>query len=428
MSSPPVQPAPPLAPRRRASTVPSGVVYAFQFTAVGVWVAYGTLYFQSLGVSLATIGLLSAIPSAVAIVAAPAWGLVADRLGDVRPPYLAGALWAAAIGLFLATGPALPWLAVAVGLLAVGTSGLTALVDARTIQRLWPDRSRFGQARVWGSIAFMITTVGVGLVVPTFGLASAFIVYAAAMALAGISAMLLLGRATAGLRVGGVGPLAGLALLRLPGLSTFFVASTLAWTASPTALTLLSLRVIDLGGDTSLVGISWAVNAAVEIPLMLLFPRIVRRFHVEWLIVGGIAVIVLRSLLWWVAATPVTFIAVTALSGFSFTFMLVGTTAYLPTRVPSSLLATAQALFTSTTFAIGTIGGAIIAGQVAQAGGLQEVYPASAAIGLVGAVLAWWAIARPSARTAAAASAAVIARREHAGHHPEAVPARPDPA
>ena len=328
-------------PSRRASVVPSGVVYAFQFTAVAVWVAYATLYFKSLGVSLATIGLLASIPSAVAIVAAPLWGLVADRLGDVRPPYLAGALWAAAIGLFLSTGPSLPWLAVAVALLAVGTSGLTPLVDARTIQRLWPDRSRFGRARVWGSVAFMITTVSVGAIVPTFGLASAFLVYAVAMALGGISAALLLGKAKERLRVGGIGPLAGLGLLRLPGLGAFFAASTLAWTASSTALTLLSLRVVDLGGDTSLVGIAWAVNAAVEIPLMILFPRIVKRLRIEWLIVAGISVIILRSLLWWAAATPTTFIAVTALSGVSFTFMLVGTTSYIATRVPPSLQATA---------------------------------------------------------------------------------------
>jgi PPP family 3-phenylpropionic acid transporter len=399
---------------RRASVVPSGVVYALQFTAVAVWVAYAALYFQSLGVSLATIGLLASIPSAVAIVAAPAWGLVADRLGDVRPPYLAGSLWAAAFGLILATGPAMPWLVLAVGMLAIGTSGLTPLVDARTIQRLWPDRSRYGQARVFGSVSFMITTVTVGALVPTVGLAAGFVVYGVAMALAGVSAALLLGKPSGGLKVGGVGPLAGVALLRLPGLATFFLGSTLAWTASSIALTLLSLRVVDLGGDTSLVGISWALNAAVEIPLMILFPQIARRYRVEWLIVAGIAVIVLRSLLWWVAAQPVAFIAVTLLSGVSFTLMLVGTTSYIAVRVPPNLRATAQALFTSTTFAIGTIAGAIIAGQVAQAVGLAGVYPVSAAIGIAGVVLAWWSIARPTAVTAAAASAAQLARREHA--------------
>ena len=422
MSSQPASPA--AAPAHRASVVPSGVVYAFQFTAVGVWVAFAAMYFQQLGVSLGTIGLLVAIPSAVAIVAAPAWGLLADRLGDVRPPYLAGALWAAAFGLVLATGPSLPWLALAVGLLAVGTSGLTPLVDARTIQRLWPDRSRFGRARVWGSIAFMATTVILGAIIPTVGLPFAFVVYAAAMVLGGICAALLLGKAERGLRVGGVGPLAGLGLLRLPGLGLFFVASFLAWTASSTAITLLSLRIIDLGGDTGLVGIGWAVNAAVEIPLMILFPRIARRFRVEWLIVAGIAVIVLRSVLWALAVHPLTFIAVTALSGVSFTFMLVGTTSYIASRVPASLQATAQALFTSTTFAIGSIGGAIIAGQVAQVSGLGGVYPASAAIAVVAAALAWWAIARPHAVKAAAVSAAAVGRRDHHEH----TTVRPDPA
>ena len=36
------------------------------------------------------IGVLAAIPAVVAIVAAPAWGLVADRLGDVRAPLVLG--------------------------------------------------------------------------------------------------------------------------------------------------------------------------------------------------------------------------------------------------------------------------------------------------------------------------------------------------
>src|SRR3954471_11232277 len=209
---------------RRASVVPSGVVYAFQFTAVAVWVAYAALYFQSLGVSLGAIGLLAAIPSVVAIFAAPAWGLLADRIGDVRPPYLAGALWAATFGLILATGPQMPWLVLVVGLLAVGTSGLTPLIDARTVQRLWPDRSRFGHARVFGSIGFMVTTVAVGAAVPTIGLPATFVVYALAMVAAGVSAVLLLGRPSRGFRLAGVGPLAGLALLRLPGMGLFFVA------------------------------------------------------------------------------------------------------------------------------------------------------------------------------------------------------------
>ena len=170
-----------------------------------------------------------------------------------------------------------------------------------------------------------------------------------------------------------------------------------------------------------LVGLAWTVNAAVEIPLMILFPRIAKRFRVEWLIVGGISVIVLRSVLWALAAQPVAFIAVTALSGCSFALMLVGTTSYVASRVPASLQATAQALFTSTTFAIGTIGGAILAGQVAQVGGIVGVYPVSAVLGAIGAVLAWWAIVRPGVTAAPPVPGASRSRREPA-------PSSADPA
>jgi nitrate/nitrite transporter NarK len=70
-------------------------VYGFQFIAIGAWTAYAAVYFEEIGVDLAVIGVLAAVPAAVAILAAPAWGLVADKLGDMRLPYLVAALWAA---------------------------------------------------------------------------------------------------------------------------------------------------------------------------------------------------------------------------------------------------------------------------------------------------------------------------------------------
>lgn len=390
----PIAPDAPDAPSRPASIVPSGVVYALQFTSVAVWVAYATVFFKSLGIDLALIGLLAAVPSAVAIVAAPAWGLVADRMGDMRPAYLVAAVGAAGAAAILALAPPMPWLALAVVAVAVGTSGLTPLLDARTVQRLWPHRERFGEARVWGSISFMVATISVGVLLETIGVRGMFAVYSVALVAAGVASYLLLGKPGRGLRVAGVGPLAALGLLRDPGLGLFFVGSAVVWTSSTIALALFSLRVVELGGDTSLIGVGWAVNAGLEIPVMLLFPRIARRVRIERLIVAGIAVQALRSALWSVAGTPLAFVAAASVSGISFGLVLVGTTTYIASRVPSSLQATAQALFSSTTFAIGAILGAVIAGQIAQTGGLAAVYPASAIGSAIGAVLVWIAIAR----------------------------------
>jgi PPP family 3-phenylpropionic acid transporter len=401
----------PTSPDRMASVVPSGIVYALQFVAVGVWSAYAIVYFQALGVAIGVIGVLVAVPSIVAIAAAPAWGLVADRMGDMRQPYLVAALWAAAASVVLALGPTMPWLVLVVVAVSIGAAGTTPLLDARTVQRLWPRRERFGQARAWGSLAFMATTVAVGAVIPLTGLPAVFIVYAIAMVGAGVAAVALLGREDRGLRIGGIGPLAAVGLLRKPGLGLFFAGSVVVWVSAVGSMALFSLRVVELGGDTTLVGIGWAVNAMFEIPLMIAFPRMARRVRVEWLIVIGGCVFALRGALWAVVGTAVPFLVVTALGGFGYALVLVGTTTYVASRVPSGLQATAQALFSSTAFASGAIVGSILAGQIAAAGGIGAVYPVAAVGSLVGALLIWAAIVRPGRASASAATAATAAGR-----------------
>ncbi len=356
--------------------------------------AFATVYFAEQGVDLSAIGVLAAVPALVAIVAAPAWGMLADRMGDMRPPYLAGALWAALAALLLVLGPSMPWLALIVVAVAIGTSGLTPLVDARTVQRLGSHRERFGQARVWGSVSFMVTGIAVGALVAGMGLRAVFLVYSAALVASAVAAYALLGRPERGIHVGGVGPGAALGLLRAPGMALFFVGTAVAWTANGMVLTLLSLRIVELGGGTALVGVGWAVNAALEIPMMLLFPLLARRVRVERLIVAGIVAYAVRSALWGVALDPAAFVVVAGISGIGFTFLLVGTTTYVAARFPARLQGTAQALFGGTVSSIGYIAGAVLAGLVAQQAGIGAVYPVSAVGCAAGAAIVWIAVAR----------------------------------
>ncbi len=381
--------------------MPSWVVYGFQFVAIGAWTAYAVVYFEAMGIDIAVIGVLAAVPAAVAIVASPVWGLVADRLGDMRGPYLVAAIWAALAGVGLAMAPGMPWLAVAVLMLSVGSAGLIPLLDARTIQRLWPQRERFGQARVAGSFAFMAGTIGTGILIASSDLQMLFVVYAVAMAGAGVAAVALLGRPRGAPKVGSVGPGAATGLLRLPGLALFFVGSCVMWTAAVGSMTLFSLRIVELGGDTQLVGIGWATSALFEVPMMILFARFAARIGVERLIVIGALLFVIRAMCWTVADSPLVLIAFTSLGGSGYALAMVGTASYVAARVPGRLQATAQALFGSTAFAVGTIAGALMAGQVAAIGGLWAVYPVGGVIAAAGAVMVWAAIGRRRALSTA---------------------------
>ena len=279
----------------RGALTRSAIVYMLLFCAVGCWSAYASVLFADLGVGLAVIGLLASVPAAVSIVGAPTWGLVADRLGDVRPPLLVAGLWAASAAALLVLQPPMPWIALVVAILAAGSSGLTPLVDARTVERLGRARDRFGEARAFGSLGFILATLAVGVLVQATGTLAMLAVYVPSLALTGIVGAAVLGRGTRTARASGVGPIRALGLLRDPGMGLFFAGSVVVWVAATGILAFFSLRLIELGGDARLVGIGWAANAVLEIPTMLAYRRLAGRLRVQWLLVVGAAIFVVRA-------------------------------------------------------------------------------------------------------------------------------------
>ena len=140
-------------------------------------------------------------------------------------------------------------------------------------------------------------------------------------------------------------------------------------------MTLFSLRILELGGDATMVGIGWAVTALCEAPLMIVFPRLARRAPIERLIVIGTVLFVVRSVAWSLVVEPEAVIALTVLGSAGYALVLVGTASFVARVAPAHLSATAQALFGFTTFSIGSIAGAVLAGQIAAAAGLGAVVP-----------------------------------------------------
>jgi hypothetical protein len=68
--------------------------------------------------------------------------------------------------------------------------------------------------------------------------------------------------------------------------------------------------------------------------------------------------------------------------------------------VPASIGATAQGLFTGTTFSLGSILGAIAGGQLATVLGIPGMFAVSSALAFAAATGIWWAVGRGRARQA----------------------------
>ncbi len=402
-------------PQMAGSVVRPAIVYAVLFGGVGAYVPYVAIYLRSTGFGLGAVGALIALHAAVSLVAAPTWGAIADALGQVRRLILvAGVLSATAAALLaLAVGPVAVTLALAV--LASVSAGVIPLVDSRTVQVVG-QRERFGQARAWGSAAFIVVAFATGIPLDRFGPVGMFVLYVPLVALTGVAGYVLLRLPAADLaavrqprttaaraRVGTAGR-TGLSItpivwiLKQPRIGLFFVAMTVIWTAHAALQGFVSLQVVGLGGDATAVAATWSLGALVEVPLMIGFPRLARRFGVERLLVVGALGFAVRALGSALAGSPWLIVAASPFGGIGFAFVYVGTVSWVAGAVPRSVQATAQGIFTGTANFIGVIAGSVLGGAVGAAFGLPQLFVVSAAGYAVGGVLVWSAIGRPTAR------------------------------
>jgi MFS transporter, PPP family, 3-phenylpropionic acid transporter len=376
-------------PPSQSSVRRPAVVYVVLFFAVGAFFPYLSVFFQSVGLSLEGIGAVAALTGLVAVIAAPIWGAIVDRLRDARGPLLVAGLWGAAAAAWLAVSREPLTIAVAAAAMSAGTAGMGSMLDSRTIEIIGPNRDRYGRARAWGSAAFVGGALVVGFLLERTGPAGLFLVYAPSVAVAGFAAWLLLGRSVGRTRrsvsIGFGRDLGG--LVRDPTLLLLFVGSVIVWTAVAALNTFVSVQLVGLGAGTTVVGLAFAPGALVEVPLMLAYPAIVRRTGPERLLVLGAVVFAARAAAWALATEPWLYVATAPLGGVGYALFYVGTVTYVARAVPPSVQATAQGIFSGTAFSMGVILGSVLGGQIAAALTIPGMFGVAAGATLIGALI-----------------------------------------
>ena len=374
------------------------VVYFLLFVSMGAWLPYFSVFFEESGLSLELVGLLAAVYAGVALVAAPLWGALGDRRRDLRLPLVLAGAWAASAALLLAVVRGPVAISLAVVLIAIGMAGLAPMLDSLTIQTLGERRERFGRARAAGSAAFILGSLATGAAIDAGGAVALFTLLVPALLATTLAAWLLL-RGGQRPRVAVISPLQGLAgILRHRTLGLFLLGSTLVWTSVTAVTTFISVHLFALDAPGPLVGSVWALGALVEVPLMLAFPMLVRRWGDERLLVIAVAAFALRSAAWSVAGDPLLIVALAPLGGVGFGLFYVGTVGYIARTVPPDVQATAQGLFSGTSFSTGSILGALLGGQLAGTLGIPAMFAVASVTTALAGLLVWWAIEGGHAR------------------------------
>jgi len=353
-------------------------LYFCYYLALGAFYPFLNLYYKQIGLSGLQIGLLASIPALMSPVAAPLWGGLSDRFG-IHRHLLTLALVATLVAGFSYSFTSLFILLFLISLVyAFFGSAISPLMDSAALEVASSQARSYGQLRVWGTLGWIVSTWAVGRSVQG-ELGRFFYAFAVLMALAIMVSLFQPRRRQLWQR-----PLREGLLQILGQRSTlvFLVSVFLLSVTVAAANQFFSIYMATIGAGEALIGLAWAVAAISEVPMMLLSGALIRKMGIRRFVIIAFLVYALRWALLSVISVPEWVMVVQLLQGISFTAFLVGGVTYIARLAPAGLGATAQAIFSSTTFGLGAFAGSLLGGFLYDQVGLARMFLMNSVIAL----------------------------------------------
>jgi PPP family 3-phenylpropionic acid transporter len=328
-------------------------LYALMYGAFGVSSPFMPAFFQQRGLSPGELGVLFGTGTAIRLISGPLCGRLADLTRALRQVLAICAALAAAVAVGLLGAAHFPAL-LAISLLhAAALAPITTLGDALAVGASvrGPVEARFeyGWVRGTGSGVFIVGTLISGQAVAAWGLASIVVLHAAQLAVAACFALLVPAPGQSapeeprGQRASTRGVLA---LLRIADFRRVMLVSTLVLGSHAMHDTFAVIRWSGAGISPGTVSVLWSESVAAEVVVFFLVgPALVRRLGPRGVMMLAAAAGSLRWIV--VALTPAVgaLALVQPLHGLTFAALHLACMRVIPTVVPASLAATAQAVY-----------------------------------------------------------------------------------
>ena len=347
--------------------------YFLYFAALAAFSPYVVLFWQSIGLSGAQIGLLSFIPPLVVLVSSPFWTGLADAR---RAHRLLMALAIVGVSAVVASAPGVSAFAGALliaPLFAFFSAPIIPMADSATMTSLAAEGApeMYGRVRLGGTFGWALAAPLVGALVASRGIPSAFWTYAALM----ILAMLV------GLKFRFPGHTARVPvwqgmrrLVVKRGWIFFLLLGVVAGMGFAAVNNYLFAYLKELGIGTAVAGLALTISTVSEIPIMFFANRILRRLGSRGLLLLSILVTGGRLILYAVFTSPAGILIFQLINGFTFPAFWIAAVAYANEHAPSGMEASAQGLFGAAVMGVGAALGGLIGGLLIGSIGGRGMY------------------------------------------------------
>jgi len=338
-------------------------LYFLYYAGVGTFLSYFAPYLRGLGFSGEQIGAVTFAQQAVAAPAALIWGGIADRLGA---PARALSVCTAGM-LFAICGLPYARTATQVGVVlvlsAMFSGAVVPLLDSTTVEAVKLEGQSYARTRLWGSIGFVVTAQGLGLLLTVRGDRPADRAMPFAY-LACVGGYALLAQTLPPVEAHPDRPRwrDASVLLRNPRLLYVLALCAIHWAACAPYHLLFGVLVRDLGLPSSLTGAGLAVGVLAEVLALLAFPLLLRRLSLRVLFGAAFAGSAVRWALVAHARGGPGLVALQLLHALSFGLFWGCAVEAMQRTVPVRLRATGQAVFSAVVFGAGNAAGYALSG------------------------------------------------------------------
>lgn len=267
---------------------------ALVYISNATFTPYITTYYKSRGITVAEIGILTAIGPLVALFLQPMWGILADRTGKHLWFLRVAAAGSMLSVLFFYRAASYPEFAAVMALYSFFSIVIAPLGDAVAVGYVQEHGYRFSIVRMGGTVGYAIV-VGIAGTYINRNPSLSFGLTAAVFALVLLSTFAMPGGRRKEERPKDRSAIRK--ILRNKKVRFVFFYAFLFQTALGFYSSFFSVFVVDQGYDNGTIGMLMCISASSEIPVLLLIDRVMKRFRLESMLMFSGFLMVVRMLL-----------------------------------------------------------------------------------------------------------------------------------
>ncbi|RMD97077.1 MAG: MFS transporter [Calditrichaeota bacterium] len=362
--------------------------YVLHFIYLGTMVAFVPLYLKYLGLSAQQIGTLYAIMALARIMSGLAIGYFSDRF-QMRHHFLSATATGTALALTaFAWAKSFSAFIMIFFFIGIFVGPIIPILDATTLDFLSDRFLNYGKIRLYGTLSFGITSLGMGMLIQARGTrVVVFALIAAYWSFAALSYFLPGSQVREKIEVSlrDVRRAFAAREIRLTFVTSFFFSLAFACYNVFFSIYLKSLSLAE-----TTIGLSWLISTLAEAVFFFLASHYLRRFQATTILLLAYAVTGFRWIGMGYAHSAAAIYLLQGLHAISFGGFYAALINFIREHFPPELLTTAQSLFLIVNFGLASIIGAPVAGFLfTQFGGSTAFILSGVASLVVAGLYAW---------------------------------------